>query len=749
MTAAVTVPLAGLGFAAVKSAGELEQASIAFNTMLGSAEAAAEHLQKLRDFAVSTPFQFPDLVEASKRLQAMGFAAAEVIPMLSSIGNAVAALGSGAAGIDRITLALGQMQAKGRVMTQEMNQLTEAGIPAWQLLADTLEVDVATAMKMVEDRAVSASVAIPGILQGMNEQYGGLMEQYSTTTLGHIEKLKESATFALQDFGKTLLPIANTAMEGFIEPVLEGLKGLATAFSNLSPQTQQLAIGLAAVAAAIGPASWAIGGIANGAASLVSLASRLPALLNPVTLAVAALGTAALIADQHLSSMRDQYKDISSTFDKYIDGLVRMEKDFTYAHSQLDKAREAGALSAQQYAQALAVLQDREKKSFGEEARRMMEDYGIKLSVTIPGAAKSTIDSVTEVADSMEDSIPVTERATETYKGLAGTLQDIAKSNAAKALEEEWLDIFRAAEDFRENGPVQLITEIPPTITDSTTKINEDIKSIVDVLPDMPPPLEDAAEKTDNVKTGMSALDREVRRVMDNLARSMSEGIWRARDLGDAFKTMARSIAEAITEYAIKQGVALLINSLDGALEKLGSLGSALSNWAGGVSGAAGGAASGAGKAAGGAASGAGGAAGGGGSAAGGVGGGIMGAIGAIGSIGGMVSGVIGNFQNAAMNKTLDLIEEQARYSQIHLLAILDKLNLHLPGIDMLHQGFYDHHMPAMAAAIWELEQIKDQGLQRSGVSIEIRDNTFGSDYGPEDVAREIAVQLRLQGVTS
>jgi len=54
---------------------------------------------------------------------------------------------------------------------------------------------------------------------------------------------------------------------------------------------------------------------------------------------------------------------------------------------------------------------------------------------------------------------------------------------------------------------------------------------------------------------------------------------------------------------------------------------------------------------------------------------GIMGTIGAIGSVVGAVSGVIGNFQFAGMNKSLDLIEKEVRYSQIHLLGLLEKAN--------------------------------------------------------------------------
>jgi hypothetical protein len=39
----------------------------------------------------------------------------------------------------------------------------------------------------------------------------------------------------------------------------------------------------------------------------------------------------------------------------------------------------------------------------------------------------------------------------------------------------------------------------------------------------------------------------------------------------------------------------------------------------------------------------------------------------------------VANFQFAAMNKSLDLIEKETRYSQIHLLHLLEKNNEYLP----------------------------------------------------------------------
>ena len=121
---------------------------------------------------------------------------AKIVPALQIIGDAAAALarpGMNEYVIDHLIRAIGQMQNKGKVMTQEMIQFSEAGVRAWEYLAETLNVDVATAMKMVEDRAVDSSVAIEGILAGMQRDYGGMAEE--------LNKTIEGITTTIRDYG--------------------------------------------------------------------------------------------------------------------------------------------------------------------------------------------------------------------------------------------------------------------------------------------------------------------------------------------------------------------------------------------------------------------------------------------------------------------------------------------------------------------------------------------------------------------
>ena len=206
LTAAITAPLAIAGIKAARwasqTAANAEQVDIAFNTMLGP-ERAKKMIADLVEFAKTTPFEMAGLNKATQQMLAYGFAADDVIPMLTDVGNATAALGAGQQGIDAITRALGQMHGKGTAASQEMMQLTEVGIPAWEYLAKALHTDVAGAMEMVTKKAVSADVAIAAIRAGMQGDFGGLMIKQSRTLTGVLSNLSDAATATIMKMYQT------------------------------------------------------------------------------------------------------------------------------------------------------------------------------------------------------------------------------------------------------------------------------------------------------------------------------------------------------------------------------------------------------------------------------------------------------------------------------------------------------------------------------------------------------------------
>lgn len=251
--AGVAASLGALGVKAVQAAGNFQQVQAAMTNMLGSAERAKNLLGQLQDFAAKTPFEFNDVAAASQKFLAFGFTAEQIISTLRAVGDAAAGVGLGKEGIDRITLALGQMAAKSKVQSDEMLQLTEAGIPAWQMLADKIGTSVPQAMDMVSKGAVDAQTGLQALVGGMEEKFGGMMAQQSQTITGTwsnmMDGLSQSAIAVGQQISDALnLPDLFSSLGDSLQQFANLVKnqGIGEALSQMiPPEVEVAAAGLA------------------------------------------------------------------------------------------------------------------------------------------------------------------------------------------------------------------------------------------------------------------------------------------------------------------------------------------------------------------------------------------------------------------------------------------------------------------------------------------------------------------------
>lgn len=327
LTSSVTVPLAaataGVGAFALSTASAAETTEISFTTMLGSEEKALAMMDELADFAAHTPFELSGLQDATRQLLAYGFEAEEVVPMLTAVGDATAALGTGQQGIESVTRALGQMQTRGKVSAEEMLQLTEAGIPAWEYLAEAIGTDTAGAMEAVSSGAVDAQTGIDALTAGMERDFGGMMESQSKTVAGLMSNLSDAIQQPLMElrdsrayeaFASALGKVVDAAgpfVESLLPHLEDGLSvvadvlGVATdamdAFAGMGYDAQSDLIGLVTTVAGAGPVLSVLGRGAQGAGKLVQglgkatetagrLVGKLP---GPLGQAVSALSGAA------------------------------------------------------------------------------------------------------------------------------------------------------------------------------------------------------------------------------------------------------------------------------------------------------------------------------------------------------------------------------------------------------------------------------------------------------------------------
>lgn len=343
--AGVAASLGALGVKAVQAAGNFQQVQAAMTNMLGSAERAKNLLGQLQDFAAKTPFEFNDVAAASQKFLAFGFTAEQIIPTLKAVGDAAAGVGLGKEGIDRITLALGQMAAKSKVQSDEMLQLTEAGIPAWQMLADKIGTSVPQAMDMVSKGAVDAQTGLQALVGGMEEKFGGMMDQQAQTITGTwsnmMDGLSQSAIAVGQQIsdalnlpdlfsslGDSLQQFANLvknqgigeALSQMIPPEVEvAAAGLATTLTVATiPALQSFALNAKLAAAPLA------GSFLTGLNTLKNALATIPPGMAAATTSFTLMKTGAVSAGTGLLSFAGSLKGAVTSLPQVISGMGRL-----------------------------------------------------------------------------------------------------------------------------------------------------------------------------------------------------------------------------------------------------------------------------------------------------------------------------------------------------------------------------------------------------------------------------------------
>ena len=248
-------------------------AQIGFSTLLG-AEGGQAMMDKIDQFAKETPFKTSGVIENVQKMMAYGWDADRIIEDMKTIGDAAAATGKGDEGLSSIVYALSEIRSKGKLSTQELNQLASAGIKAKQYLAEGLgygsdDEGLMKLSKDLESGAIGANQAIDLILEGMKE-FDGMMDKTANETVaglwsqiedtfeinvfrkwgqglqdgakkgfGTIVDLLDSSEDALSDLGDTLYEVGKTASNWVADKLEKAVKTIkeitgSDAFKNAS-----------------------------------------------------------------------------------------------------------------------------------------------------------------------------------------------------------------------------------------------------------------------------------------------------------------------------------------------------------------------------------------------------------------------------------------------------------------------------------------------------------------------------------
>jgi tape measure domain-containing protein len=204
----------------------MQQNQIAFEQFLGSAAAARQEITALRALGNEIPqFGFDTFATNAKKLLAMGTPLQRVNKDLKIMAETAQGLGLGAEGVDRITLAIGQMRSTGVVQGDELRQLMEAGIRVYPYLIQA-GVIAQKDIGKIGQMHIDAATAIDAIMNGMASDFGGLSEKAKNTWASQFGALKNNAAAAAGAFVKPLMDLAGSsvlpAMTRFFQAMSSG-----------------------------------------------------------------------------------------------------------------------------------------------------------------------------------------------------------------------------------------------------------------------------------------------------------------------------------------------------------------------------------------------------------------------------------------------------------------------------------------------------------------------------------------------
>ncbi|WP_311321074.1 tape measure protein [Capnocytophaga sputigena] len=192
---------------------QFQQLEISFGTMLKSKEKANELMAQLTDLAAKTPFGLEEVSEGAKKLLAFQVPAEEVTETLRRMGDVASGLG---VPMGQLIHVYGQVKAQGKLMTNDLYQFMNAGIP---IIAELSKV-VGKSETEIKDMVSAGKIGfteIQAVIKNMTNEGGlfyNLMAEQSKSLGGQISNLRDNFDQMLNEIGKSSEGIVSGAIKG-------------------------------------------------------------------------------------------------------------------------------------------------------------------------------------------------------------------------------------------------------------------------------------------------------------------------------------------------------------------------------------------------------------------------------------------------------------------------------------------------------------------------------------------------------
>jgi tape measure domain-containing protein len=282
-----------LGKGLIQGISNLEQTKVAFNVLTGSVEKGTKTLKELDKFSDVTPFSTDSVRAAGKNLVAFGVETKDLTSTLQKIGDISAGTGKD---FNELANIFGKAKIAGTLMGEDINQLTEAGIPIIGEFAKQLGVPESAIKKLASEGQISFGMLEKafGDMTTGSGKFTDLMSKQSKTLGGQWSTLTSQFKNTSIEVGSKLLPVLKKIVTTF-QSVFEWTKKNGDLIKTLAIIISGAAVAYVAITSAIAiyttvtaaaAASTGILGAASAALNAIWLA-------NPVGIVIAALAALA------------------------------------------------------------------------------------------------------------------------------------------------------------------------------------------------------------------------------------------------------------------------------------------------------------------------------------------------------------------------------------------------------------------------------------------------------------------------
>jgi tape measure domain-containing protein len=221
--------LAAGGFA-VKSAADIQMLRTNLDTLTGSAENGQKMFKNLYDYAAKTPFELPDITKATQTLLSYGTTQEQIMPTIKMLGDI--SLGNKDK-LQMLSLAFGQVQAKGRLMGQELLQMTDNGFNPLQIISQQTGRSMLDLTKAMEKGEISVAM-VEGAMKTATSEGGRFYqgtEKGAQTITGLFSTLKDTVGMAARSM-VGLNKSGEIVQGGIIDKLSKGLQQLIKWFNE-------------------------------------------------------------------------------------------------------------------------------------------------------------------------------------------------------------------------------------------------------------------------------------------------------------------------------------------------------------------------------------------------------------------------------------------------------------------------------------------------------------------------------------